>query len=102
MPVPVAWSAGPEEYLPEAQRFARLDELAAWLASASLYIGNDSGITHLAAAVGTPVIALFGASDPRVWAPRGANTSVIAASSLEAIAVETVIEEAHRMLAGRR
>ena len=36
-----------------------------------LYIGNDSGITHLAAAVGTPVLALFGPTDPEVWAPRG-------------------------------
>ena len=99
LPLPVAWSAGPEEHLAEAQRFSQLDELARWVASASLYIGNDSGITHLAAATGTPVIALFGASDPRVWAPRGAHVGVITATSLEAIAVETVIQEAHRMLA---
>jgi ADP-heptose:LPS heptosyltransferase len=42
-----------------------------------LYIGNDSGITHLAAAVGTPVLALFGpASDPAVWVPRGEHVRV--------------------------
>jgi ADP-heptose:LPS heptosyltransferase len=35
-------------------------KLEGWLATARLYIGNDSGITHLAAAVGTPVVALFG------------------------------------------
>ena len=34
-------------------------ELACWLASARAYIGNDSGIAHLAAAVGTPVVAIF-------------------------------------------
>ena len=43
---------------------------------ASLYIGNDSGITHLAAAVGTPVLALFGPTDPAVWAPRGPHVQV--------------------------
>lgn len=100
LPWPVQWSAGPEEHRAEARRFATLDELARSLASASLYIGNDSGITHLAAATGTPVIALFGASNPRVWAPRGAQVRVIAAESLEAIAVDTVTKEAHRLLAG--
>ena len=45
-------------------------ELAQWLATASLYVGNDSGITHLAAAVGVPVVAIFRASDARVWLPR--------------------------------
>ena len=48
-----------------------------WLARARIYIGNDSGITHLAAAVGTPVLALYGpASDPTVWAPRGEHVRV--------------------------
>ncbi len=50
-----------------------LGDLAAWLASATAYVGNDSGITHLAAAVGTPVVALFGTTDPAVWCPRGEN-----------------------------
>ena len=48
-----------------------------WLAGAHLYIGNDSGITHLAAAAGTPVLALFGPTDPAVWAPRGPNVRVV-------------------------
>ena len=38
--------------------------------------GNDSGITHLAAAVGTRVVAMFGPTDPAVWAPRGPNVEV--------------------------
>lgn len=98
--IPVMWSAGPEESLAEATRFPDLRELARAIASSKLYIGNDSGITHLAAATGTPVIALFGeASNPRVWAPRGEQVRVIAASSLEEIAVDTVVEEAHRLLA---
>ena len=69
--MPLRWCAGPEEPLPDAVRFEDLWELARWLASACLYIGNDSGISHLAAAVGTPVAAVFVSTDPRVWAPRG-------------------------------
>jgi ADP-heptose:LPS heptosyltransferase len=45
--------------------------LAAILSQCSLFIGNDSGITHLAAALGVPTIALFGPTDPYIWGPRG-------------------------------
>jgi hypothetical protein len=68
--LPVRWCAGPDEPLPEATRFEDLYQLAQWLSAARLYVGNDSGITHLAAAVGAPVVALFGPTDPAVWAPR--------------------------------
>ena len=54
-----------------------LDELAAILKKCSLYVGNDSGITHLAASVETPVVALFGPTDPQVWGPRGENVSIL-------------------------
>jgi heptosyltransferase-3 len=77
LPLPVAWCAGPEDDLPGARRFDDLYELARWLAAASLYIGNDSGITHLAAAAGAPVIAIFGPTDPALWAPRGPRVRVI-------------------------
>ncbi len=70
----VQWCAGVEDPpLAGAVHIGDLYELACWLAKAQLYIGNDSGITHLAAAVGTPVLALFGPTDPAVWAPRGAH-----------------------------
>ncbi len=69
--LPVHWCAGPEEELDGAVRFPDLRGLARWLAAASVYIGNDSGISHLAAACGVPVVALFGPTDPRMWAPRG-------------------------------
>ncbi len=69
--MPVYWCAGPEEELKGAVRCPDLRELARWLARANVYIGNDSGISHLAAACGVPVVVLFGSTDPRVWAPRG-------------------------------
>ncbi|MEP7352438.1 MAG: glycosyltransferase family 9 protein [Acidobacteriota bacterium] len=73
----VKWCAGPEEALEGAIRFDDLYELACWLARARLYIGNDSGIGHLAAAVGVPVVSIFLSTDPLVWAPRGSHVRVL-------------------------
>ena len=69
--MPVHWLAGPDEDLPGAIRIPNLYDLACWLAGAKVYLGNDSGISHLAAAVGTPTLALFSATKPRDWSPRG-------------------------------
>jgi ADP-heptose:LPS heptosyltransferase len=75
--MPVRWCAGPDDPpLEDAVRIDDLYRLACWIAQARLYIGNDSGITHLAAATGVPVLALFGPTDPAVWAPRGDNVRV--------------------------
>lgn len=75
--MPVQWCAGPDDPpLDGAILIEDLYDLACWLAKARLYIGNDSGITHLAAAVGTPVLALFGPTNPEIWAPRGSNVRV--------------------------
>jgi hypothetical protein len=84
-PLPVEWTAGPEEPLDRATRFENLLDLARWLAGAALYIGNDSGITHLAAAVGVPVVAIFGPTSPNIWAPRGANVVVLREPTIEAV-----------------
>lgn len=79
----VAWCLGPAEEgfrLPPEARVVRkesLVDLARTLAACSLYIGNDSGITHLAAAVGCPTVAVFGPTDPSVWAPRGEHVRVV-------------------------
>jgi ADP-heptose:LPS heptosyltransferase len=79
-------------------RFDDLYELACWLAGASLYVGNDSGITHLAAAAGAPVVALFGPTDPAVWAPRGPRVRVVATGRpgepMERIPLDRVFEAA--------
>ncbi|HYA03357.1 MAG TPA: glycosyltransferase family 9 protein [Syntrophobacteria bacterium] len=55
----------------------RLGVLAGVLGRGALYLGNDSGITHLAAACGIPTIALFGPTDPRLWAPRGPCVRIV-------------------------
>ena len=64
-------------------RFAKdlpLPHLAAVLEH-SIYVGHDSGISHLAAAAGANCILLFGPTDPNVWAPRNENVQVLRASS---------------------
>jgi heptosyltransferase-3 len=60
-------------------RFARnlpLPHLAAVL-ERSIFIGHDSGISHLAAAAGANCILLFGPTDPDIWAPRNENVRVL-------------------------
>jgi heptosyltransferase-3 len=51
--------------------------LAALLKRSALFVGNDTGAMHIAAAVGTPVVGLFGPSNPREWGPRGKLAEVI-------------------------
>lgn len=62
-----------------------LMNVAELLSAASHYVGNDSGITHLAAALGTPTDALFGPTDPAQWSPRGPHVRIqkAAGSSLD-------------------
>lgn len=54
-----------------------LPKLAAVLEKCDAFLGNDSGVTHLAAAVGTKALALFGPTDPVVWGPRGENVTIL-------------------------
>ena len=56
-----------------------LCRLAAVLIESRGYIGNDSGVSHLAGALGVPTVAIFGPTDPAVWAPRGPEISVVTA-----------------------
>jgi ADP-heptose:LPS heptosyltransferase len=55
-----------------------LRSLAAVLSLCDAYIGNDSGVTHLAALTGIPTLAIFGPTDPVVWAPSGLKVRVVA------------------------
>jgi heptosyltransferase III len=126
----VVWLAGSgeEAMLPYLEALAKaqghlllahrpLARVARVLSCCRLYIGNDSGLTHLAAAVGRPeVLALFGPTDPRVWAPLGPQVLTLAgpcpeapcavgrriacpeAGCLQALAPETVLAAAARVL----
>ena len=53
--------------------------LADLLSHASLYIGNDSGVSHLAGFVGTPTIALYKTTDPKIWGVLGRQVTHISA-----------------------
>ena len=61
----------------KSARDLNLAQVAALLARSDLYLGNDSGITHLAAAVGVRAVALFGPSDALEWAPIGERVTVL-------------------------
>lgn len=58
-----------------------LPELAAVLSRCAVFIGHDSGISHIAAATGTPCVLLFGPTDPAVWAPANEHVHVLRAAS---------------------
>ncbi len=64
---------GPEA---EIRRFQDLVALAEYLRTAGGYIGNDAGVTHLAAYLGLPTLAVFGPSDPARWRPAGPTVAV--------------------------
>jgi ADP-heptose:LPS heptosyltransferase len=51
--------------------------LASVIYGCRLFIGNDSGITHMAAALGLPTVALFGPTDHQIWSPRGEKVMVV-------------------------
>jgi predicted lipopolysaccharide heptosyltransferase III len=57
--------------------FSNVRTLAALLKRAALFVGNDTGALHLASAVGTPVVGLFGPSNPAEWGPRGEPAEVL-------------------------
>ena len=71
-----------------------LVQLAGLLQSADLYLGNDSGPSHIAAAVGVPSVVLFGPTDPNLWAPLGRSVEVIRSSNrdMDSLSVESVLE----------
>lgn len=54
------------------------------------YIGNDSGVTHLAALLGVPTLALFGPSNPLIWRPLGSNVVVLHEPLLADLTVDVV------------
>jgi ADP-heptose:LPS heptosyltransferase len=82
-----------------AARGLGLRVLGTALAQSGLYIGNDSGVTHLAAAWGALTVALFGPTDPAVWAPCGPHVTVLRAprGDLSLLSVADVARAARAM-----
>ena len=77
-----------------------LPTLARTLATCRAYLGHDTGVTHLAAAVATPCLVLFGPSDPARWAPPGDHVRVLRpGQTMAAITVVEVFAEIERLLA---
>lgn len=68
-----------------------LTSVAQALQRSDLFLGHDSGISHLASALGIPGVLLWGPSNQQVWGPRSARMKVIhAGSGLDSVAIEMV------------
>lgn len=65
------------DQLLDVSSYDHLLDVAALLKHCSLFIGNDSGLMHMAAAVGTPTLGLFGPSDDRLYRPTGIQCDFI-------------------------
>ena len=96
-----------------------LRELAALMTRCHLFVGNDAGPMHMAAAAGCPVVALFGPTDPVVWGPQGTHCHAISKgvdcrecfhpgcfrgemSCMKQIVLEEVVEAAMALLSQER
>jgi heptosyltransferase-3 len=76
-----------------------LPEIAAVLARVSLFVGNDSGLMHLAAASGAPTIGLFGPTNAAEYGPVGPRTKAVVATSgrMEDITVQQILDAAQEI-----
>ncbi len=62
------------------ERSDSLPKLLTVLSTARLFLGNDSGVSHLAGILGLPTVVAFGPSDPRIWRPLGPRVQVVAST----------------------
>jgi ADP-heptose:LPS heptosyltransferase len=77
---------------------APLAEIKALLAGAALFVGNDSGPAHMAAAFGVPSIVIFGPSDPEIWGPwRTASEVVRAPEGIGRVEIAQVLDVLGRL-----
>jgi len=76
---------------------ASLSEIARLMRDADLFIGNDSGPAHIAAALGIPSLVLFGPSDAEVWAPWRTRAQVLKADPISSITVDQAQKALERL-----
>lgn len=77
---------------------APLSEIKGLLSTASLFVGNDSGPAHMAAAFGLPVVVIFGASDPAIWGPwRTVSEVVTAPGGIAQVSTAQVLDALQRL-----
>ncbi len=99
--LPVRWCLGPAEenisvpqtvpILPQME----LVKLAEYLAGASVYIGNDSGISHIAGAIGIKTIVIFNSTNPEIWKPLGPHVYPLTSNILS---IEIIYETICKIL----
>jgi ADP-heptose:LPS heptosyltransferase len=77
-----------------------LPEVAACLARCALFVGNDSGLMHLAASAGAPTLGLFGPTSATEYAPTGPRAAAVLSpnAKIEDLSVETAVAAAARLL----
>jgi heptosyltransferase-3 len=76
-----------------------LSDMKWLLASTALFVGNDSGPAHMAAAFGVPSVVVFGPSDPAIWGPwRTSGEVVVADGGIGALTVAQVLGALQRLL----
>ena len=84
----------------ELARSLPLPELAQRLTHCSIFVGHDSGITHLAAALGLPGLVLWGETARAVWSPRSERMKILESPErLAGLTVESVTGELSALLA---
>jgi len=95
--------AGPDDDVSAFRDFrvlrgAPLAEVKSLMAGARIFVGNDSGPAHIAASFGIPVVALFGASNPRMWAPWRTEARVLTSPrGISGIETAEVIAAVHSL-----
>jgi heptosyltransferase-3 len=79
-----------------------LPEIAALLSRSGLFVGNDSGLMHLAAASGVPTLGLFGPTDAAEYGPAGRCATALAGrdATMASISVDAAMQAAVRLLTG--
>lgn len=85
----IAWKGRPARFVSNLA----LPQLAALLERVSFFVGHDSGVSHIAAAVGTRTFPIFGQTDPATWAPANEDVTILQApaGNLQLLRVDSVI-----------